>query len=57
MTAYLFKSLEILETIIVDVLWLIPENFSSEVVEDVWEVVWDGILLEIFASHFELYKF
>ena len=49
---YLFHALEVFVTEVVDVCWLVSQDFSGEVVEQVWEGLWDRVLLQIFASHF-----
>jgi len=49
--AYLFESLEVEETELVDILWLISEDLSSEIVENIWEALGHWVLLDVFACH------
>ena len=50
--SYLFECLEIEITELVDVLGLITEDLSREVMQDIWETLRHWVLLDVFACHF-----
>ena len=52
LVSYLFHSLEVHEAKFVDVLRLALEDFSSEIVEQTWEVGWDLEILDVLACNF-----
>jgi hypothetical protein len=48
---YLVEGGEVCSAVLVDVFWLVAENLSDEVVEDVGELPWDWELLDVLARH------
>ena len=48
---YLIKSSEISGAIVKDALRLITKDFTHEIVENVWELPWNGELLNVFRGH------
>ena len=47
----IFKSGEVLCTVLKNILRLVSENFTSEVVKKLWEITRNRIFLNVFASH------
>ena len=48
---YLVEGGEVGSAVLVNVFWLVTENLSDEVVEDVGELPWDRELLDVLARH------
>ena len=49
--SYVLEGGEVLCAVVVDVLWLVAQDFPCEVVEEVRELAWDWELLQILARH------
>ena len=50
-STYGVHSCEIFLTKVVNVGWLVTQNFSCEIMEEVWEPLWYWVLLDVFRCH------